>query len=243
MVAVFDFLKSFELWQSLLYIGGIVLILLIFIVVTKPSVRFLNFSLSFFGKKSNLPIFLQFKRDIEKKIYFIEYIGIVKAQMKRIDSMLHRVKDLLMENYANLILSEVQDQETTTHSEYLTYAALIEVMLFLRVKDKIRELVLDEENSIPEIASDNFENFSKNLTMNMYECGKSYLDLFYGKGHLISREVLRQANLDLLPDFERCTRESLRDIKLVELDMKKKIEELKEQLRSREKAVLGITLT
>lgn len=243
MKEFFDFLGNFTFWQSLLYVVGILLILLVFVSITRPNIRFLNFSLSFFGKHNNLPVFLQFKKDIEKKIYFIEYISITKAQMKKVDFTLQRVKDMLMDNYANLIIEEVPDQEITSHTEYLSYAALIEVMLFIRIRDKIREIVLDDSNSIPDIASDNFETFAKNVAISWYECGKSYMDLFYGNGRIISREDLRMANLELMPEFERCTREVLRDIKCVEIEMKKTIEGLKNQLREREKAVLGVTLT
>ena len=243
MKDVFEFLSKFALWQSLAYVAGIVFILLIFIIITKPNIRFLNFSLSFFGKRSNLPIFLQFKQELEKKIYFIEYVGIVKAQMKKVDFMLQRVKEMLMDNFADLVTAEISDQEITTHTEYLSYGAMVEVMLFIRIRDKIRELVLDDANSIPDISSENFEIFAKNTAISWYECGKNYLDLFYGKGHAISRETLKQANLELMPEYERCTREVLRDLKNVQIDMKKEIECLREQIRAREKAVLGITLS
>jgi hypothetical protein len=241
--SVLDFLKHYTLIQSLLYIGGIFLILLIFVVITKPSIRFLNFSLSFFGKRNNLPVFLQFKQEMEKKIYFIEYIGITKAQMKKVDFMLQRVKEMLMDNYASLISVTLSDQEVTTHTEYLSYSAMVEVMLFIRIRDKVRELVLDDATSIPDIASENFEIYSKNTAISWYDTGKSYMDLFYGKGHVITREELREANYKLMPEYERCTREVLRDIKNVQIEMKNEIERLKEQIRAREKAVLGITLT
>jgi len=237
------FLKSFAFWQSLTYVISVAAILLVFVVITKPNIKFLNFSLSFFNKRGELPLFLQFKSDLEKKIYFIEYIGVMKAQMKKVDAMLQKVKNMLMENYSELLESRVSEQDTATHTDYLSYEAHVEVMLFIRVRDKVRELILDEEIAIPDMSSEGFEKFVQDTAMAWYDVGKGYLDLFYGKGHVINRDELRDFNYELTPELERCSRELLRDVKTIEIDMKKKVLEMKEQIREKEKEILGVVLT
>lgn len=243
MNSVWDFLKGYEYWEvlNLLLIGFV--LFMSYCLIAKPRFKWHNFEFVFFSGKSNGNLALIANRSrIERKIYYIEFIGMTKAQMKRVDSALLEIKSLLTSNYGKLLKEEMSDEEEpTAHRDYLDYGAHVEVMLNIEIRNHIREMILDQKMYIPEIATRDFDNFAQDSARAWYDCGKKYMDLWYvSKGRLINRERLRLSVLQLMPDFEKYSRDLIRDIKNIETDMNKKIDEYRQEIQEEENRFLGI---
>lgn len=240
---MWDFLKNYEYWEVLnLFLVGFVLFMS-YCLIAKPRFKWHNLELVLFSRKSNGKLaFMANRSRIERKIYFIEYIGMTKAQMKRVDSALLEIRSLLISNYVKLLKEEIsEEEEPTAHRDYLDYGAHVEVMLNIEIRNHIREMILDEKMYIPEVSTRDFDNFAQDNARAWYDCGKKYMDLWYvSKGRLINRERLRVSVLKLMPEFERRTRDLIRDIKNVENEMNKKVEEYKKEIQEEENRFLGI---
>lgn len=240
MEKILAFLSNFDYWQ----IVFLFLLFVLYSAIAKPSFKWKDFQLNFFSRRNGYSSFIVWKSQIEKKIYFLEYLGTTKAQMKRVDLSLLNIKDMLMNNYAVMLRAVKPNQEVTSTRDYMDYGAHVEVMLKIVLRDKIREIILDQDIFIPDITTRDFEEFCRDTAKSWYEAGKSYMDLWYvSEGRAVNREDLKVAVYTMMPSFERETRDILREIKNIELEMTGRIEEYKKEIRAREKKVLGTTLT
>jgi hypothetical protein len=176
-----------------------VLLLILFIIVTKPTVKVGSVYISFglFKRRA-----VDFSHVIEKtteivtKICYLENITVVERQMDYVEQKIVAVKSLLMQNYALLLFEKTKIANITAHEDYITYSRLIESMLREDIKGFIKRSLINED--FLELSETELKYFAKENFEYLYQIGSQFLDTWYISNKMqISREELRVSTVNL----------------------------------------------
>lgn len=205
-----DSIKTQNLWTVLSKFGSseivmlsivIVLLLILFIVITKPTIKIGSVYISFGLFKRRVVDFfhvIEKTTEIVTKICYLENITVVERQMDYVEQKIVAVKSLLMQNYATLLSEKTKIANITSHDDYIIYNRLIESMLREDVKGFIKHSLINEE--FLELSETELKYFAKENFEYLYQIGSQFMDTWYISNKMqISREDLRASTV-LLKD-------------------------------------------
>jgi hypothetical protein len=203
-----DSVKTQNFWTVLSKFGSneivtlsivIVLLLILFIIVTKPTVKVGSVYISFGLFKRRVVDFshvIEKTTEIVTKICYLENITVVERQMDYVEQKIVAVKSLLMQNYALLLFEKTKIANITAHEDYITYSRLIESMLREDIKGFIKRSLINED--FLELSETELKYFAKENFEYLYQIGSQFLDTWYISNKMqISREELRVSTVNL----------------------------------------------
>lgn len=209
-----DSTKVQNVWSVLSKLGSneiallvlvIVACLILFIMVTKPSLKIGSNYISFGSRKRGkrpphavCPYSIDFFHVITKtteivtKICYLEHIIMVERQMDYVEQKIVNIKSLLMQNYANFLNSRTADDNVTAHEDYIVYTRLVDSMLREDIKSFIKRALINDD--LLDMSDTEFRVYVKEKSEYLYQIGSQFMDTWYiSNKMLISREELRKS--------------------------------------------------
>jgi hypothetical protein len=251
---VWAFLTSMGIAQLVLGFFAVIVILTIFILITKPCLKLGNNSISF-GQKSNKNVSgllhsscihnIDFCHIVTKtselvtRICYIDFKECIDRQMTYVDEKMSTVKSAMLNNYARLLKTKTNCVQIIAHEDYVTYHRLVESMLHEDVKNVIKQSFVND--NFDQLSTSEFEAYINDKFEYIYQTGNEFMDIWYVSGKmLISREELRQSVLLLKPKmFQICNDLYEKAIKILEEKEERK-KELQDELDNFFEKIVGV---
>ncbi len=181
----------------------IALCLMLFVIVTKPSIKIGSNYISFGQKRrgkspphATCPYCIDFFHVITKtteivtKICYLENITIVERQMDYVEQKILAIKSMLMQNYAQLLQEKIKASNVTAHDDYLSYNRLVESMLREDIKDFIKRSLINDD--FLNFSETEFRVYVREKSEFLYQVGSQFMDVWYISNKMqVSREELR----------------------------------------------------
>lgn len=220
---VWAFLTSMGLVQVVLAFFVIVVILTIFILITKPCLKIGNNVISFHNKKekeekevknnkTNLGAHAACIHNIDfchivtktaelvTKMCYVDFKECIDRQMTHVDEKMSTVKTAMLNNYAKLLKTKINNDQIIAHEDYITYHRLVESMLHEDIKNVIKQSFTND--NFDQLSSSEFDAYINDKFEYIYQVGNEFMDIWYISSKMkISREELRQSVLLLKPRF------------------------------------------
>jgi len=205
--------------QIMLMLIVITVILMIFILITRPTLKLGSNSISF-GKKqidddsdkqlpphASCPYNIDFYHVVTKtveivtKICYIDNVDLVAKQMLYFEEKVATVKSMLLDNYSKMLKNKLKDSTSiTAHEDYITYHRLVESMLREDVKIFIKRSLTEEQ--FEDLTDTEFKVFVNEKFEYVYQLASEFMDIWYiSNKMLIAREEVRQTVISLRPKF------------------------------------------
>jgi len=217
---VWAFLTSMGLVQVVLAFFVVIVILTIFILITKPCLKFGNNVISFYNKKAekeekdktvlgphaacihNIDFchIVTKTAELVTKMCYIDFKECLDRQMTYVDEKMSTVKTAMLNNYSKLLKTKVNHEQIIAHEDYITYHRLVESMLHEDIKNVIKQSFAND--NFDQLSSSEFDAYINDKFEYIYQVGNEFMDIWYISSKMkISREELRQSVLLLKPKF------------------------------------------
>jgi ubiquinone biosynthesis protein Coq4 len=196
----------------------IAIVLMIIILVTKPTIKIGSNSISFRKRLDDeddekLPAhatcihnvdfchIVSKTTEIVTKLCYIDHIDRVEKQMSYVEEKMTTVKSMLLDNYSMLLRSKIKDSTSiTAHEDYITYHRLVESMLREDVKSFIKRSIYEE--NFEDLTDTEFKVFVNEKFDYMYQIASEFMDIWYiSNKMLITRDEIKMSALQLRPKF------------------------------------------
>jgi hypothetical protein len=197
----------------------VAIVLMIIILITKPTIKIGANSISFKKRSDNeieegqLPAhatcihnidfchIVSKTSEIVTKLCYIDYISRVERQMSYVEEKITTVKSMLLDNYSKMLKSKVKDLTSiTAHEDYITYHRLVESMLREDVKGFIKQSI--SEDVFDSLTDTEFKVFVNEKFEYLYQTASEFMDIWYiSSKMLISRDEVKLSVLSLRPKF------------------------------------------
>jgi len=199
----------------------IAIALMIFVLITKPTIKIGSNSISFKKKtdkseeddEKKLPAhatcfhnidfchIVSKTTEIVTKLCYIDYIDRVDKQMSYVEEKMSTVKSILLDNYSKLLRIKVKDSTSiTAHEDYITYHRLVESMLREDVKEFIKRSISEE--SFEDLTDTEFKVFVNEKFEYLFQIASEFMDIWYiSSKMLISRDEVKMSVLSLKSKF------------------------------------------
>lgn len=256
MEALLLIIKTFGIQITLSVLGGLLLILLIFYIISVISGRNFGFEIGPIklntkrnansdGKVERIKTLLKFEnqkenenslldtlvtgiknRTREKDI--IEFQQTVINQMRCAEDFNIQIKSIMTTAYANLLKSKDDTMDVRQHRDYKFYQVLVSSILDELKRNTLKESV--KSIDINALSSHDFDQFVEQKTDVMITLMIEYLDLMYQNTNLVSRDEVHKENEALSPKIKEAYRNMYYNIKSIIAEDTKYMQEIEEQM-------------
>jgi hypothetical protein len=252
---VWAFLTSMGVAQIIIGFLAIVIILTIFILITKPSIKlgnnFISFGQDKLSKKYALGMphsscihnvdfchIVTKTSELVTRMCYIDFKECIDRQMTYVDEKMSTVKSLMLNNYSKLLKTKITNVQVIAHEDYVTYHRLVESMLHEDIKNVIKQSFAND--NFDQLSTSEFEVYINDKFEYIYQVGSEFMDIWYISGKMnISREELRQSVLLLKTKmFQVCVDVYEKAIKILEEKEERK-KELQDELDSFFEKIVG----
>ncbi|MDO8640905.1 MAG: hypothetical protein Q7R33_05125 [Nitrosarchaeum sp.] len=207
--SVWSFLAGFGYTQLLIVVFFMTLLLMLFVLVTKPCIKIGQNVISFGTKRQknstahanciyNIDFFhiVAKTTEIVTKICYIDTIEIISQRMSYVEERMKTIKSLYLIYYANLLKEKIKTGSVTAHEDYIGYHRLVESLIQEDFKSYLKQsLATDDFESLSDTEYRVFVNEKFDY---LSQIAEEFMDLWYLSGKmLVSREEVRTITVSL----------------------------------------------